>query len=54
VWKRGQKSKLRLSVSDLLHRNYVERSTYVGDIDLAMTVVHRTRTTWRLVWEQSL
>jgi outer membrane receptor protein involved in Fe transport len=54
VWKRDQKSKLRVSVTDLLHRNYVERSTYVGDIDLAMTVVHRTRTVWRLVWEQSL
>jgi outer membrane receptor protein involved in Fe transport len=54
VWKRDQKSKLRLSVSDLLHRNYVERSTYAGDIDLAMTVVHRTSTVWRLVWEQSL
>jgi outer membrane receptor protein involved in Fe transport len=58
VWKRGQKSKLRLSVSDLLHRNYVERSTYadqgVGDTDLAMSVVHRPHTVWRLMWEQSL
>jgi outer membrane receptor protein involved in Fe transport len=58
LWKRDQKSKLRLSVSDLLHRNYVERSTYrstyAGDTDLAMTVVHRTRTVWRLMWEQSL
>jgi outer membrane receptor protein involved in Fe transport len=54
VWKRDQKSKLRLSVTDLLHRNYVDRGTYVGDIDLAVTVVHRTRAVWRLVWEQSL
>jgi outer membrane receptor protein involved in Fe transport len=54
VWKRDQKSKLRLSVTDLLHRNYVDGSTYVGDIDLAVSVVHRTRTVWRLVWEQSL
>jgi outer membrane receptor protein involved in Fe transport len=54
VWKRDQRSKLRVSVSDLLHRNYVERSTYVGDTDLALTVVQRTRTTWRVVWEQSL
>jgi outer membrane receptor protein involved in Fe transport len=54
VWKRDQRSKLRVSVSDLLHRNYVERSTYVGDTDLAMTVVQRTRTTWRVVWEESL
>jgi len=62
VWKRDQKSALRLSVSDLLHRNYVERSTYVdqgadqavGGADFGMTVVHRTRTVWRLMWEQSL
>jgi outer membrane receptor protein involved in Fe transport len=62
VWKRDQKSTLRLSVSDLLHRNHVERSTYAGqgagqgagDIDLAMTVVHRPRSVWRLMWEQSL
>lgn len=54
VFKRDAKSRLRLSVSDLLHRNYVERSTYVADTDLAMTVVHRTRTVWRAVWEQSL
>ncbi|MGJ7918404.1 TonB-dependent receptor plug domain-containing protein [Massilia sp. LXY-6] len=54
VWKRDARSRLRLSVTDLLHRNYVERSTYSGDPDLAMTVVHRTRTVWRLVWEQSL
>lgn len=26
----------------------------VDDTDLAMTVVHRTRTAWRLAWEQSL
>jgi hypothetical protein len=45
---------LRLSVSDLLHRNYIAGSTYVGDTDLAMTVVHRARTVWRLVWEQTL
>jgi outer membrane receptor protein involved in Fe transport len=57
VWKRDQKSRLRLSVSDLLHRNYAERGTYAaqgGDVDLAMTVVQRTRTVWRLMWEQTL
>jgi outer membrane receptor protein involved in Fe transport len=54
VWKRDAKSRLRLSVSDLLHRNYIAGSTYVGDTDLAMTVVHRARTVWRLVWEQTL
>jgi outer membrane receptor protein involved in Fe transport len=54
VWKRDQKSKLRLSLSDLLHRNYLDRSVYAGDEDLATSYVHRTRTVWRLVWEQSL
>jgi outer membrane receptor protein involved in Fe transport len=54
VWKRDQRSKLRVSVSDLLHRNTIARSTYDGDTDLAMTVVQRTRTNWRVVWEQSL
>jgi outer membrane receptor protein involved in Fe transport len=54
VWRRSATGKLRLSVSDLLHQNYVERSTYVGEPDLAMTVVHRARTLWRLTWEQSL
>jgi outer membrane receptor protein involved in Fe transport len=58
LWKRGQKSRLRLSVTDLLHRNYVERSSYIGqgvqDIDQTMTVVQRTRTVLRLMWEQSL
>jgi outer membrane receptor protein involved in Fe transport len=54
LWKLGARSRLRLSVSDLLHPNYVERSTYVGDTDLATTVVQRTRTVWRLVWEQTL
>jgi outer membrane receptor protein involved in Fe transport len=54
LWKRGPASRVRLSVSDLLHRNYVERFTYDGDTDLTATVVRRTRTTWRLMWEQSL
>jgi outer membrane receptor protein involved in Fe transport len=54
VWRRSATGKLRLSVSDLLHQNYVERSTYAGEPDLAMTVVHRARTLWRLTWEQSL
>jgi outer membrane receptor protein involved in Fe transport len=54
VWKRDARSRLRLSVSDLLHRNYVERSTYIGDFDMATTIVQRTRTVWRMVWEQSL
>jgi outer membrane receptor protein involved in Fe transport len=54
VWKRDRKSRLRLSVSDLLHRNYLERSVYAGDDDLTTRYVHRTRTTWRMTWEQNL
>jgi outer membrane receptor protein involved in Fe transport len=54
LWKRDARSRLRLSVSDLLHQNYRERSVYAGDEDLATSYVHRTRTVWRLVWEQSL
>jgi outer membrane receptor protein involved in Fe transport len=54
VWKRDARSKLRLSVSDLLHQNYLSRSVYAGEDDLTASYVRRTRTTWRLVWEQSL
>jgi outer membrane receptor protein involved in Fe transport len=54
VWKHDARSRLRLSVSDLLHRNYVDRSVYAGDEDLRTSYVHRTRTAWRLVWEQAL
>jgi hypothetical protein len=55
VWKRDARSRLRLSVSDLLHRNYRRLAAPMpDDEDLATSYVHRTRTVWRLVWEQSL
>jgi outer membrane receptor protein involved in Fe transport len=54
VWKRSAKSRLRLSVSDLLHRDYLTRSVYAGDEDLTSNYVHRTRAVWRAMWEQSL
>jgi len=54
LWKRDAKSRLRLSVSDLLHRDYRESLAYQGDSPLARTTVFRVRTTWRLMWEQSL
>ena len=54
VWKRDARSRLRVSVSDLLHPNYLGRSVYAGDPDLTTGYVHRTRTVWRLQWEQSL
>jgi outer membrane receptor protein involved in Fe transport len=54
VWKRDARSRLRLSVSDLLHRSYLEHSVYAGEDDLTTSYVHRTRTVWRAVWEQTL
>lgn len=54
LWKHDAKSALRLSVSDLLHRNLAYRSIYEGEFDIAAATVNRAHTTWRLVWEQSL
>ncbi|MFC5550494.1 TonB-dependent receptor plug domain-containing protein [Massilia aerilata] len=54
VWKRDARSRLRLSVSDLLHPNYLGRSVYAGDPDLRTSYVYRNRTVWRVQWEQSL
>ena len=54
VWKRDATSRLRLSISDLLHRDFRERVSYAGDSPLVRTTVYRVRTTWRLVWEQAL
>ncbi|QJE02785.1 TonB-dependent receptor [Massilia forsythiae] len=54
LWKRDARSRLRLSVADLLHRDVRERLAYQGDSALVSTTVFRTHTTWRLVWEQSL
>jgi outer membrane receptor protein involved in Fe transport len=54
VWKRDATTRLRLSVADLLHRDYRERVAYDGASPLARTTVYRVRTTWRLVWEQAL
>jgi outer membrane receptor protein involved in Fe transport len=54
VWKHSATSRLRLSASDLLHRDYQERLSYLGASPLARTTVYRVRTTWRFVWEQSM
>jgi outer membrane receptor protein involved in Fe transport len=54
VWKRGRTGKLRVSVSDLLHQDYVEASIYTGSGYLARTTVYRIHPTWRVVWEQAL
>lgn len=54
VWKRDARSRLRLSVADLEHRDVHERLAYLGQSALARTTVYRMRPTWRLVWEQSL
>ena len=56
VWKIDMRSRMRLSASDLLHRDASEGVLYddgAGNA-LARTIVFRTRTVWRLVWEQTL
>ena len=54
LWKRDAKSRLRLSVSDLLHRNYRESIVYDGETRLGRTTIFRLHPVWRLTWEQSL
>lgn len=54
VWKTGRNARLRLSVNDLLHQDYTERTIYRGNGALARSTVYRPHTTWRAVWEQSL
>lgn len=54
LWKQGANARLRLSVSDLLHRDYRERLAYQGAGALTRTTVYRIHPVWRLVWEQSL
>jgi len=54
VWKRDRTARLRLSVANLLHRDYMEGVVYDGGAVLARTVTYRTHATWRLVWEQAL
>lgn len=53
LWKRDARSRLRLSVADLLHRDYQERLAYQGARALARSTRYRTHATWRLVWEQA-
>lgn len=53
-WKRDAKSRLRLSVSDLLRQDYRERRLVDGASPLARTTDFRAHATWRLVWEQTL
>lgn len=54
LWKRDATTRLRLSVADLLHPDYRERVSWDGASPRARTTVYRVRTTWRLVWEQTL
>ncbi len=54
VWKRDAKTRLRLSVSDLLQRDYRESLVYAADTRLERSTVYRGRSSWRLMWEQSL
>lgn len=54
VWKRDATSRLRLSVSDVLQRNDRESLVYAADRRLERSTVYRVRSTWRLMWEQSM
>jgi outer membrane receptor protein involved in Fe transport len=54
LWKRDARSRLRLSVSDLLQQDLLERRTFEGNAPLLRATTYRVRATWRLVWEHSL
>lgn len=54
VWKRDAKSRLRLSVSDVLARHYGESLVYAADTRLERSTQYRVRSTWRLMWEQRM
>ena len=54
LWKRDARSRLRLSVSDLLQQDLLERRTFEGNAPLIRATTYRVRATWRLVWEHSL
>ena len=54
VWRRDATSRLRLSASDLLRRDYRETSSFDGARALLRATVYRPPTTWRLTWEQTL
>jgi outer membrane receptor protein involved in Fe transport len=54
LWKRDARSRLRLSVSDLLQQDVRERRTFEGNALLIRATTYRVRATWRLVWEHSL
>ena len=54
LWKRDARSRLRLSVSDLLQQDVFERRTFESSAPLSRATTYRVRATWRLVWEQTL
>ncbi len=54
LWKRDARSRFRLSVTDLLHRDDREQLVYEGAARLARTTVYRVHPVWRLTWEQTL
>lgn len=54
LWKRDARSRLRLSVSDLLQQDVRERRTFEGNAPLIRATTYRVRATWRLVWERTL
>ena len=54
LWKRDARTRLRLSVSDLLQQDVLERRAVLGEAPLARSTTYRVRATWRLVWERTL
>lgn len=54
AWKRDARSRLRLSVSDLLQRDYRERLLPEDGRQPGRTTLFQVRPLWRLVWEQAL
>ena len=54
LWKRDARSRLRLSVSDVLQQDVRERRTFEGNAPLIRATTYRVRATWRLVWERTL
>lgn len=55
TWKMNAKTRLRASVSNLLHQTWIDQNVYAdGTQSLSRTVATRSFPTWRLVWERSL
>lgn len=54
VWKRDRTARVRVSVSNLLHRDEREGLVYENGDRQERVTVFRTSAVWRVVWEQTL